>query len=45
MIKHYPKTNKEKNQYYLELLKLKKERFPESNVDKEIKNEEMFLAI
>jgi len=38
VIKHYPKLNK-KN-YYLKLLKIKRERFPESNVDKEIMNEQ-----
>lgn len=39
VIKHYPKLNKEKTDYYLKLLKKKKELFPDSNVDKEIENE------
>jgi len=39
VIKHYPKMDKEKQEYYLKLLKIKKEKFPESNVDKEIENE------
>lgn len=39
IIKHYPKINKEKQEYYLKLLKIKKEKFPESSVDKEIENE------
>ena len=38
IIKHYPKLNK-KN-YYLRLLKIKKEKFPESNVDREIELEQ-----
>ncbi len=40
-IKHYPKMDKEKQGYYLRLLKIKKEKFPESNADKEIENEYM----
>jgi len=39
IIKHYPEINKEKQKYYLKLLKTKKEKFPESNVGKEVKNE------
>ncbi len=39
IIKHHPKITKEKQNYYLKLLKTKKEKFPESNVDKEIENE------
>jgi len=39
VIKHYPKINKKKQEYYLKLLNIKKQLFPESNVDKEIKNE------
>ena len=38
-IKHYPKINKEKQNYYLNLLKTKRKNFPESSVDKEIENE------
>jgi len=36
VIKHYPKVSEEKKKYYLKLLKVKKEKFPMSNVDKEI---------
>lgn len=39
VIKHYPKINKEKQNYYLKILKIKKEKFPNSNVDEEIENE------
>jgi len=39
VIKHYPKINKNKKDYYLKLLKVKKEKFPESNVNVEIENE------
>jgi len=39
IIKHYPEINKEKQEYYLKLLKIKKEKFPNSNVNKEIENE------
>jgi len=39
IIKHYPKINKEKQEYYLKLLKTKKQKFPYSSVDKEIENE------
>jgi glycosyltransferase involved in cell wall biosynthesis len=39
VIKHYPEINKEKQEYYLRLLKAKKQNFPESNIDKEIENE------
>jgi glycosyltransferase involved in cell wall biosynthesis len=39
VIKHYPKLNKEKQKYYLKLLKTKKKNFPDSSVDKEIENE------
>ena len=38
-IEHYPKISKEKQEYYLKLLKVKKKKFPESKVDKEIENE------
>lgn len=38
-IRHYPRINNEKKEYYLKLLKIKKEKFPESNADKEIENE------
>ena len=43
-IKHYPKINREKQEYYLRLLKTKKEKFCESNVDKEIENELKLLT-
>jgi len=36
IINHYPNLNEKKRDYYLKLLKVKKDRFPESNVDKEI---------
>ncbi len=39
VIEHYPKINKEKQEYYLKLLRIKRERFPSSNVDREIENE------
>jgi hypothetical protein len=39
IIKHHPKLNKTKKEYYLKLLKNKKEKFPLSNADKEIRNE------
>jgi hypothetical protein len=39
IIKHYPKL---KTDYYLKLLKKKKQLFPDSNVDKEIENELKF---
>jgi len=39
IINHYPKTDKDKKDYYLKLLDKKKKNFPESSVDKEIKNE------
>jgi len=38
-IKHYPEISKEKQDYYLKLLKTKKQDFPEGNVEKEIENE------
>jgi len=38
-IEHHPKIDKEKQKYYLKLLKTKKENFPKSNADKEIENE------
>jgi glycosyltransferase involved in cell wall biosynthesis len=41
IIKHYPRLNKDKKNYYLKLLKIKKEKFPESNVDKEIELEKL----
>ena len=43
-IEHYPKMNREKQEYYLKLLKTKKEKFCESNADKEIENELKLLA-
>lgn len=43
IIKHYPKINKEKQEYYLNLLETKKEKFPKSNVDREIENEQINL--
>ncbi len=39
ILKHYPRIDKEKQEYYLRLLEVKKEKFPYSNVDKEIENE------
>lgn len=42
VIKHYPKLSEDKKKYYLKLLKDKKNKFPSSNVDKEIENEELF---
>jgi glycosyltransferase involved in cell wall biosynthesis len=39
VINHYPKMGQKKQSQYLELLKIKKKRFPHSNVDREIKNE------
>jgi glycosyltransferase involved in cell wall biosynthesis len=39
VIKHFPRLDRDKTEYYLKLLKTKKEYFPESNVDKEIENE------
>lgn len=38
-IKHYPKISKEKQDYYVKLLKKKKLEFPLSNAEKEIENE------
>ena len=43
VIKHYPNLNEDKKNYYLKLLKIKKEKFPESNVDKEIELEKNIL--
>ena len=40
IIKHYPKLNKK--DYYLKLLKIKKELYPKSNVDKEIELERKY---
>ncbi len=45
VIKHYPRINKEKQEYYLKLLKTKKQNFPESNVDKEIENEYSIVVL
>ena len=42
VINHYPRINKEKQEYYLKLLKTKKQKFPDSSVDKEIENEKLF---
>ena len=39
IIKHYPRVNKKKQEYYLRLLKIKKKQFPGSNANKEIENE------
>lgn len=39
IIRHFPEISKEKQDYYLKLLKKKKTEFPESSVDKEIENE------
>jgi glycosyltransferase involved in cell wall biosynthesis len=39
LINHHPKLSKEKSDYYLKLLEIKKQQFPESNVDVEIDNE------
>lgn len=36
VINHYPKIDDNKKEYYLKLLKIKKEKFPESNVDTEL---------
>lgn len=44
-IKHYPKLSREKSDYYLKLLKIKKEKFPESNTGKEIENENSFKKL
>lgn len=41
IIKHYPKLNEDKKNYYLKLLDIKKKNFPESNVDKEISFEQL----
>ena len=38
VIEHYPQIDKEKQEYYLRLLGVKKEKFPKSNVEKEIEN-------
>jgi len=35
-IKNYPEITKKKKQYYLKLLEIKKERFPDSNAAREI---------
>ena len=43
IIKHYPKLNADKKKYYLKLLKIKKEKFPESNVDREIELESKYF--
>ena len=45
VIKHYPKLNEEKKKLYSRLLNIKKKKFPESNVDKEIENEEKLFNI
>ncbi len=44
VIKHYPKISKEKQEYYLKLLKIKKQLFPDSSVDKEIENEHKLFS-
>ena len=39
VIRHYPKINNNKKDYYLKLLNIKKKKFPESNFSKEIEYE------
>ena len=42
-VKHTPELNKEKSEYYLEILEKKKQDFPDSNADKEIEMEKEIL--
>lgn len=39
VIRHHPVLDKRKSDYYMSLLKIKKERFPSSSAQKEIENE------
>jgi len=39
VIRNYPKICKEKKEYYLRLLKIKKKKYPNSSADREIENE------